>query len=158
MDKRTTLACSPCALSLLLTISPVAAAAQVSTSELIGAGMPSGLAEFASAVTSSEGDWDSVNQYGCAGAFQFCPDTRIRYHPSSLESFLASPTAQVSAYRRYMVDEWQLARRNGFDELVGSRVCWGGQCRTITQSSIIKGCQFRCAYGGALGRYHRTGD
>lgn len=158
MGKRTTLACMQGALSLLLAITPVDAAAQVSASELIGAGMPSGLAGFASAVTSSEGDWDSVNQYGCAGAFQFCPDTRIRYHPSSLESFLASPTAQVSAYRRYMADEWQLARLNGFDALIGSQVCWGGQCRTITQSSIIKGCQFGCAYGGALGRYQRTGD
>lgn len=158
MGKRTTLVCMQRALALLLSMSPVTAAAQVSTSELVDAGMPPGLAEFASAVTSSEGDWDSVNQYGCAGAFQFCPDTRIRYHPSSLESFLASPTAQVSAYRRYMADEWQLATRNGFDGLIGLEVCWGGQCRTITQSSIIKACQFGCAYGGALGRYHRTGD
>lgn len=150
--------CMQGAFALSLAISPLSAAAQVSAAEMIDAGMPPGLANFASAVSSSEGDWDSVNQYGCAGAFQFCPDTRVRYHPSSLESFLSSPTAQVSAYRRYMADEWQLATRNGFDELIGSQVCWGGSCRTITQSSIIKGCQFGCGYHGALGRYYRTGD
>jgi len=146
------------AFAFLMNLVPVAVTAQVSTGELIEAGMPSGLAEFASAVTSSEGDWTSVNQFGCAGAFQFCPSTRIRYHAGSLDSFLLSPSAQVSAYQRYMSDEWDLASRNGFTNLVGQQVCWGGSCRTITQSSIIKGCQFGCAYHGALGRYYRTGD
>ncbi len=158
MGKRTTLSCMHGALALLLAMSPSAAMAQVSTAELINAGMPPGLADFASAVSSSEGNWNGVNQHGCAGAFQFCPSTRIRYHPSSLDSFLANPTAQVSAYRRYMADEWRLATRNGFDSLIGSEVCWSGQCRTITQSSILKACQFGCAYGGDLGIYHRTGD
>lgn len=150
--------CMQGAFAFVISTCAQVATAQVSTSELIDAGMPSGLADFASAVSSSEGNWTSVNQYGCAGAFQFCPDTRIRYHAGSLDSFLSSPAAQVSAYRRYMADEWRLATRNGFDSLIGSEVCWGGQCRTITQSSILKGCQFGCAYGGALGRFHRTGD
>lgn len=150
--------CMQSALTLLLNFSSTAVVAQVSTAEMVAAGMPSGLASFASAVSSSEGDWNSVNQFGCAGAFQFCPSTRIRYHAGSLDSFLLSPAAQVSAYQHYMSDEWDLASRNGFTSLVGQQVCWGGACRTITQSSIIKGCQFGCAYHGALGRYHRTGD
>lgn len=139
-----------------LVASPVLA--QVSQAELIAAGMPAGLADFASAVTSSEGDWDSLNQYGCAGAFQFCPATRRRYYSGSVSDFLANPSHQVSAYRRYLADEWGLATRNGFDSLIGSTVCWGGSCATITQSSILKACQFGCAYGGDLGIYHRTGD
>lgn len=146
--------------SLFLSLSAVAspAHAQVAPSDLIAAGMPPDLVGFASAVSASEGGWTSVNQYNCAGAFQFCPATRRRYYEGSINDFLASPSAQVSAYRRYMADEWRLATSNGFDDLVGQNVCYNGQCATITQSSIIKGCQFGCAYGGALGRYYRTGD
>lgn len=132
--------------------------ANVSAPEMIAAGMPPGLAAFTAAVSASEGGWDSVNQYGCAGAFQFCPATRRRYYSGSVSDFLANPSHQVSSYRRYMADEWALATRNGFDSLIGSEVCWEGQCRTITQSSILYGCQFGCAYGGDLGIYHRTGD
>lgn len=142
----------------LLTMVGIPASAQVSQAELIAAGMPSGLAAFASAVTSSEGNWSSLNQYGCAGAFQFCPATRRRYYSGSVDSFLSTPSHQVSAYRRYLADEWRLATRNNFDSLIGSNVCFGGTCRPITQSSILKACQFGCAYGGDLGIYHRTGD
>lgn len=134
------------------------AKANVSQSEMVAAGMPSGLAAFAAAVSSSEGNWTSVNQIGCAGAFQFCPTTRRRYYPGSVESFLASPSTQVSVYRRYMSDEWNLARSNNFVSLIGQQVCFEGQCRTITASSIIYGCQFGCGIRGALGRYFRTGD
>ena len=141
---------------LVYGVSP--AKAQVSEADLIAAGMPPSLAEFASAVTSSEGDWTSLNQYGCAGAFQFCPATRRRYYSGSVDSFLANPSHQVSAYRRYLADEWNLATRNGFDSLVGTNVCWNGDCAQITQSSILKACQFGCAYGGDLGIFHRTGD
>lgn len=132
--------------------------ANVSQSEMVAAGMPSGLAAFSAAVSASEGNWNSVNQIGCAGAFQFCPATRRQYYPGSRESFLASPSTQVSVYRRYMTDQWNLATRNNFVSLIGQQVCFEGQCRTITASSIIYGCQFGCATGGALGRYFRTGD
>lgn len=132
--------------------------AGVSPAELVAAGMPADLADFASAVSASEGNWDSVNPYGCAGAFQFCPDTRIQYDPRPLEDFLASPEAQVSAYRRYMEDQWRIATRNGFDTLIGRQVCYNGVCATITASSILKACQFGCAQLGALGRYYRSGD
>lgn len=134
------------------------AQAKVTSSELVAAGMPPDLVEFALAVSASEGNWTSLNQYSCAGAFQFCPATRRRYYEGTLEEFLASPKAQVSAYRRYMADEWRLAQSNDFDDLIGKEVCFKNKCAIITQSSIIKGCQFGCAYGGALGRYHRTGD
>ena len=146
------------AFALLIAALPQTATAQVTTSDLISAGMPAGLAEFASAVSSSEGTWTSLNQYGCAGAFQFCPATRTRYYSGSVESFLASPSAQVSAYRRYLADEWRLAERNNFTDLIGTNLCWEGVCRTIDASAILKACQFGCAYGGKLGNFHRTRD
>lgn len=136
--------------------SPVVAG--VSTSDLVAAGMPSDLAPFAAAVSASEGNWDSVNWANCAGAFQFCPATRQRYYAGSLSSFLASPEAQVTAYRGYMANEWKNATRNGFDSLIGSNVCYNGSCATITASSILKACQFGCGAGGKLGYYYRTGD
>lgn len=136
--------------------SPVAAG--VSQGDLIAAGMPSDLAPFAASVSSSEGNWDSVNWADCAGAFQFCPATRQRYYSGSLASFLASPSAQVTAYRSYMANEWGNATRNGFDALIGSQVCYNGSCATISASSIIKACQFGCGYGGKLGHYFRNGD
>lgn len=144
--------------AVMLSFSAGAGMANVSRSDLVNAGMPANLADFASAVSSSEGNWGSLNQYGCAGAFQFCPATRRQYYAGSVEDFLASPQAQVTAYRSYMADQWSLATRNDFDSLVGRQVCWEGSCATITASSIIKGCQFGCAAGGALGRYYRTGD
>ena len=143
---------------LLLGLGTQKAHAAVSASELIAAGMPASLAPFAAAVSASEGNWDSVNQFGCAGAFQFCPATRQQYYQGSVADFLASPAAQVSAYRRYMADQWRLATANSFDTLIGRNLCWQGRCATITASSIIYGCQFGCASRGALGRYFQTGD
>ena len=144
----------------LFTASALASSADagVSRSELVAAGMPANLADFASVVSAAEGNWDSVNQYGCAGAFQFCPDTRRRYSTYSVENFLATPSEQVSAYRRYMTDEWRLAQRMGYTSLIGQNVCWDGRCATITASSIIMACQFGCASMGALGRFYRSAD
>ncbi|MBE0599957.1 MAG: M23 family metallopeptidase [Burkholderiaceae bacterium] len=130
----------------------------VSTAELIAAGMPASLAEFAARVSASEGDWDSLNQYGCAGAFQFCPATRRRYTTFTVEDFLASPREQVNAYRRYMADEWRLAQRMGYTSLIGRNLCWEGACATITASSIIMACQFGCGNGGKLWTYWSTGN
>ena len=145
-------------LVLALAVMGRPAQAGVTQAELVAAGMPASLAPFAAKVSASEGNWGSVNQYSCAGAFQFCPATRQRYYPGSLDDFLASPAVQVSAYRRYMADEWGLASRNGFDGLIGREVCWEGGCATISASSILMGCQFGCASRGALGRYYQTGD
>ena len=145
-------------LALALAATGRPAQAGVTEAELIAAGMPASLASFAAKVSASEGNWSSVNQYSCAGAFQFCPATRQRYYPGSISDFLASPSIQVSAYRRYMADEWGLASGNGFDSLVGQQVCWEGSCATITASSILMGCQFGCASRGALGRFYQTGD
>lgn len=140
------------------TMMPSEAFARVSAADMIKNGMPPDLADFAAKVSASEGTWTSVNQYGCAGAFQFCPATRQEYYSGSVDQFLADPRAQVDAYQRYMNRQWQLATGNGFDSLIGQEVCYGGRCATITASSILKGCQFGCASGGALGRYYRTGD
>lgn len=134
------------------------ALAGVSTSDLVSAGMPAELSDFAAAVSASEGNWDSVNEYGCAGAFQFCPDTRLQYDARSLADFLESREAQVSAYRRYMADQWRIATRNGYDELIGRQICYDGRCATITASSIIKACQFGCGSLGALGEFYRSRD
>ena len=144
-------------LLLALTAAP-AAQAGVSQADLITAGMPASLAPFAARVSASEGNWDSVNPFGCAGAFQFCPDTRRRYYSGTVEQFLASPSAQVTAYRAYMANEWRIATGNGFESLIGRQVCHGGQCATITASSILMGCQFGCGSRGKLGHYFRTGN
>lgn len=130
----------------------------MSQADLIAAGMPASLAPFAEMVSASEGNWDSVNQYGCAGAFQFCPATRRAYYEGPVEEFLASPEKQVAAYRRYMSDEWKKATGNGFDELIGRNLCWEGSCAPITASSILMGCQFGCGARGDLGIYYTTGD
>ena len=142
----------------LLALTAGRAVAGVSEGELVAAGMPSSLASFAARVSASEGNWSSVNPYGCAGAFQFCPATRREYYPGTLDNFLASPEAQVTAYRQYMANQWRLATGNGFDSLIGTEICWEGRCGTVTQSSIIMACQFGCASRGALGRVVASGD
>lgn len=146
------------AAGFVLSLVGSAASQGVSRPDLIAAGMPAELADFAASVSASEGSWTSVNQFGCAGAFQFCPATRQQYFAGTQAEFIASPQAQVTAYRSYMADQWRLATRNEFDSLINRQVCWEGECATISASSILKGCQFGCAAGGALGRYYRTGD
>ena len=145
------------AASMLVSTSTQAQAG-VSPAEMIAAGMPASLAEFAAAVSASEGNWTSVNPHGCAGAFQFCPSTRTRYSPFSVEDFLASPREQVSVYRRYMADEWRRAQRMGYTSLIGRNICWDSRCATISAGSIIKACQFGCGNGGKLWTYWSRGD
>ncbi|MDO5631622.1 MAG: peptidoglycan DD-metalloendopeptidase family protein [Paracoccus sp. (in: a-proteobacteria)] len=137
---------------------PAEALANVSAADLIRHGMPPDLADFAARVSASEGTWTSVNQYGCAGAFQFCPPTLAEYYSGTRDQFLADPRAQVDAYRRYMDRQWSLATRHGYDSLIGQQVCYGGTCTIITASSILKACQFGCSLNGALWNYYQTGD
>jgi hypothetical protein len=148
------------AFALLLLAGIGAAVAGVSKNDLIAAGMPPGLADYASNVSSSEGNWGSVNPYGCVGAFQFCPGTYEKYFPGvSKSAFLSDPSMQVSGWLRYQANEWASASRLGMTNLIGQQVCWGGKCATITASSILKACQFGCqSLDGKLGNYLKTGD
>lgn len=145
-------------LLLVMGLTGQQARANVSQADMIAAGMPASLAPFAAAVSASEGNWTSLNRFGCAGAFQFCPDTRRQYYSGSVDSFLASPSAQVSAWRRYLADEWRKATANGFDDLIGQQVCYQGRCATLTASSILYACQFGCGARGKLGWYSQLRD
>lgn len=117
---------------------------------LLNAGMPADCAEYAANVSHSEGNFDSispaVNGTRCYGAFQFCDSgTLQQYWSGSRADFLASPSAQVAAWQQYEQDQWAAARRSGLTNLVGQQVCYQGTCATISQSSILKACQFGCA-------------
>ena len=148
------------ALALAVTLAAAPASrASVSAGDLIENGMPPGFAEYAANVTASEGNWRSQNQYGCLGAFQLCPGTFERYYSGSPESFLRSERDQVRAWMAYQRDEWDSAKRLGLDSLVGENICHQGKCATVTQSSILKACQFGCqSVNGKLGSYLQTGS
>ena len=125
---------------------------------LTAAGIPANCADFAAKVSSSEGNWNSVNPYGCLGAFQFCPGTFQQYYSGSAQSFLASPQAQTAAWTKYEQNSWGQAQSNGLTSLVGQQVCSGGQCATIDQSAILMACQFGCGKGGKLANYAASGN
>lgn len=131
--------------------------AGVSVNDLIRAGMPPSYAEYAAIVSANEGNWGSVNQFGCLGAFQFCPGTFERYYNGTKENFLNNPSHQVNAWMNYQKTEWRNATKNGFDKLVGQRVCYSGRCGTITESSILMACQFGCGPNGKLGNLSKNG-
>ncbi len=133
------------------------ATAAVPVDELIAVGAPPSLAPFLSSVTVNEGSWGSQNQFGCAGAFQFCPGTLEQYYKGSAQDFLNDPKAQVDAYMQYAQDEWGKAQRNGLTSAVGHEVCYNGVCTTITESSILMACQFGCGTGGKLDNFIRNG-
>lgn len=141
-----------------LGLAALPASASVSPEEMIQYGMPPGLASHAASVSASEGNWDSVNQHGCAGAFQFCPATRSEYYSGSRSDFINDPSAQVDAWLGYQDRQWELASNNGYTDLIGQEICHGGQCGTVTASGILKACQFGCAQSGALGNFYRTGN
>jgi hypothetical protein len=143
---------------LLLCFSAAAALAGQSASSLTVAGIPSTCADFAAKVSSSEGNFGTTNQYGCLGAFQFCPGTFERYYSGSAQSFLNSPSAQTAAWTQYEQDSWSQAQKNGLTSLVGQQVCSGGQCATIDQSAILMACQFGCGSKGKLANYMASGD
>lgn len=127
-----------------------AALAGVDRDALVSAGMNPSLAHFASNVSSSEGNWSTINQYNCVGAFQFCPGTLERYYSGTRSDFAKDPGAQVTAWKKYLSDEWGKAESNGLTSMIGKQVCYNGKCATVTASSILKACQFGCGKGGKL--------
>jgi hypothetical protein len=129
-----------------------------SAANLTAAGIPANCADFAAKVSSSEGNWNSVNPYGCLGAFQFCPGTFQQYYSGNAQSFLASPQAQTAAWTKYEQNSWDQAQSNGLTSLVGQQVCSGVQCATIDQSAILMACQFGCGKGGKLANYAASGN
>ncbi|MGO4283210.1 acyltransferase [Bosea sp. TAB14] len=129
-----------------------------SAASLIAAGIPANCAPFAAKVSAAEGNFGTTNQYGCLGAFQFCPGTFERYYTGSAQSFLNDPQAQVAAWTRYQQNSWSQVRKNGMDSLIGQQVCSGGRCATIDQSAILMACQFGCGKGGKLANYAASGD
>ncbi|MBN9499667.1 MAG: acyltransferase [Afipia sp. 62-7] len=143
---------------LLLCFSAAAALAGQSAASLTAAGIPSNCADFAAKVSSSEGNFGTTNQYGCLGAFQFCPGTFERYYSGSAQSFLNSPSAQTAAWTQYEENSWGQAQKNGLTSLVGQQVCSGGKCATIDQSAILMACQFGCGANGKLANYAASGD
>lgn len=129
---------------------------------LMAAGIPAECAEYASNVTQSEGNFKSVspvvNGTTCYGAFQFCNSGTLQRHwKGSPSDFLGSPSSQVSAWLDYQQDEWAKAKENGMDAMIGQQVCYRGTCTTITQSSILKACQFGCGRGGKLYNLMKSG-
>jgi hypothetical protein len=129
---------------------------------LLNAGMPAECAEYASNVTQSEGSFGSispvVNGTRCYGAFQFCDSGTLQaYWDGSREDFLNSPSAQVAAWQRYEHGQWNAAQKNGLTSLIGQQVCYQGTCATISQSSILKACQFGCGSGGKLYNLAKSG-
>jgi hypothetical protein len=143
---------------LLLCFASAAALAGQSASSLTAAGIPSNCADFAAKVSSSEGNFGSINQHGCLGAFQFCPGTFERYYSGSAQSFLDDPSAQTAAWTEYEQNSWSQAQKNGLTALVGQQVCSGGRCATIDQSAILMACQFGCGANGKLANYLASGD
>lgn len=122
---------------------------------LMNAGMPAECAEYAENVSKSEGSFSSVspvvNGTTCYGAFQFCNSGTLQtYWSGSPAQFLASPSSQVTAWVRYQQQEWRNANRYGMAGMVGKQLCYNGTCATISQSSILKACQFGCGKGGKL--------
>ncbi|AYG64390.1 acyltransferase [Rhizobium jaguaris] len=129
---------------------------------LLAAGMPAECAEYASNVSQSEGNFASispvVNGTRCYGAFQFCDSGTLQaYWDGSREDFLNSPSAQVAAWQRYERSQWYAAQKNGLTSLIGQQVCYQGTCANISQSSILKACQFGCGSGGKLSNLAKSG-
>ncbi|NEJ25452.1 acyltransferase [Rhizobium leguminosarum] len=129
---------------------------------LLNAGMPAECAEYASNVSHSEGNFGSVsptvNGTRCYGAFQFCDSGTLQaYWDGSREDFLNSPSAQVTAWQRYERGQWYAAQKNGMASLIGQQVCYQGTCATVSQSSILKACQFGCGVGGKLHNLAKSG-
>jgi hypothetical protein len=157
----------PVLAALVCLFANVALAGETTVS-LMNAGMSADCADYAANVSASEGNFGStspvVNGYTCYGAFQFCSAKNSRtggtfsqYYKGTPEQFLDDPQAQVAAWMDYQKDEWAKAQRNGLTSAVGQRVCYKGECATLTQSSILKACQFGCGSDGKLANFVKAG-
>ncbi|PSH63335.1 acyltransferase [Phyllobacterium brassicacearum] len=151
-----------------LTLTSSFAFAGESAVSLMNAGMASTCAEYAQNVSKSEGNFSSVspvvNGVTCYGAFQFCSakgrtdgGTFGRYYKGTPQQFLDDPSAQINAWLSYQRNEWSAAQQNGMTSALGKEVCYNGTCATITQSSVLKACQFGCGKGGKLDNLVRSG-
>lgn len=142
-------------LGLVLGLAASLAFAGESSVSLLNAGIPAECAEYAANVSASEGNFNSVspvvNGTTCYGAFQFCDAGTLQtYWNGSPSEFLASPSSQVSAWLNYQQEEWHNANLFGMTSMIGQQVCYNGTCATISQSSILKACQFGCGKNGKL--------
>jgi hypothetical protein len=136
-------------LGLSLALVAMTAFAGESAVAMMNAGMPAECAEYAANVSSSEGNFGStspvVNGTTCYGAFQFCDSGTLQaYWSGSPSEFLADRSAQITAWVKLQKNEWAAAQRLGMSSMVGQQICYRGTCATITQSSILKACQFGC--------------
>ncbi|MFW8642760.1 hypothetical protein ACOJBO_08235 [Rhizobium beringeri] len=52
----------------------------------------------------------------------------------------------MTAWQRYERGQWYAAQKNGMASLIGQQVCYQGTCATVSQSSILKACQFGCGW------------
>ena len=126
---------------------------------LIGAGVDADCAPFAAAVSRTSGNFSSRDSFGCAGAFQFCPGTLIQYFQGSVDEFLASPSAQVAAWKAYLKTQWQLAKYNGVTNLIGQSLSFQERSIIIDQSAILMACEFfGCGASSKLAHYVRGRD
>ncbi len=153
-----TTSCAAAALIFIALAFSLPAIAGESAQSLTSAGMPSQCADFGAKVSASEGNFGTTNQFGCLGAFQFCPGTFEQYYSGSAQSFLNSPSSQVSGWTQYEQNEWAKAQNSGLTSLVGQQVCTGGSCFTVTNSSILMACQFGCGSKGKLANFEANGN
>lgn len=134
------------------------AAIAVTSQQLIDAGMPANCVDFAKAVSSTEGNWNTTKpptgpndtKY-CYGAFQFCSGRKSavggtfgQYNPGwTPQDFLNSPKQQVTAWTQYERDRWgDIQRSSSMSGLLGQSVCYNGKCATIDESALLKAAQF----------------
>ncbi|MER9589875.1 hypothetical protein NKI94_13870 [Mesorhizobium australicum] len=129
------------------------AVAGVQIKDLIDAGLDGLCAGFGAAVSKNEGNFTSKNSYGCAGAFQFCPATLVRYFTGTIDAFLTNPKAQVTAWTKYEKDQWGLATTYGLTKLIGTTITYGSKSFVVDRSAILMACQFGCGKFGKLYNY-----
>lgn len=127
-----------------------AAFAGESAVSLMNAGMPSACAEYAENVSKSEGNFSSisplVNGVRCYSAFQFCDSGTIQqYYSGTPQQFLNDPSAQTAAWVKYQQNQWSFAQKGGLTSAIGKEICYNGTCTVLSQSSVLKACQFGCA-------------
>ena len=128
-----------------------------SAGETVGSLIVNGLealcGKFGAIVSAAEGNFGTRNQFGCVGAFQFCPATLFQYFAGTAEQFLQDPKAQIAAWTNYEKTQWALASKGGLTSLIGQALAFGGKSVTIDASAILMACQFGCGKFGKLANY-----